>query len=102
MGTKMADQGTEGLFSPFLRSLRLKAACPYIKGRVLDVGCGTGAWAVIVFADLYVMVDVDRQTLSLMRKQHPHYTVRSSLPPAEPVFDKAIALVVFRRKGDLV
>ena len=45
MGIKMADQGAEGLFSPFLRSRRLKAACPYIKGRVLDVGCGTGALA---------------------------------------------------------
>ena len=97
----MADQGTEGLFSPFLRSLRLKAACPYIKGRVLDVGCGTGALAGIVSADLYVMVDVDRQALSIARKQHPHYTFQSSLPPAEPVFNTSIALVVFQRKGDL-
>jgi ribosomal protein L11 methylase PrmA len=79
----MADQGTEGLFSPFLRSQRFRAARPYIKGRVLDVGCGTGVLAGIVAADLYVGVDIDEQSLSIANKQYPQYNFQSFLPPEE-------------------
>ena len=94
MGTKMADQVTERLFLPFLRSLRLKAARPSIKVRVLDEGCGARALAGIVSADLYMMLNVDRQALPIARKQHPRYTFQSSLPPAEPKFATVVALVV--------
>jgi len=65
------------------------------------MGCGTGDLAGIVSADLYVGVDVDGQALSIARKQHPHYTFQSSLPPAEPKFDTVVALAVIERKGDL-
>jgi hypothetical protein len=34
----MADQGSEGLLSPFLRRKRILAVKPYLRGRVLDVG----------------------------------------------------------------
>ena len=38
------DQGAEGLFSSFLRVRRMKAALPYLQGKVLDSGCGIGKW----------------------------------------------------------
>ena len=44
----MADQGTEGILSPYLRRKRIQAATPYLKGGVLDVGCGGGVLATLV------------------------------------------------------
>ena len=41
----MADQGTEGLLSPMLRHMRIEKAKPYLNGKVLDIGCGSGALA---------------------------------------------------------
>jgi len=90
----MADQGSEGLFSPFLRSQRIKAARPYIKGRVLDVGCGIGALAGIVPADCYMGVDIDEQSLAIARRQHPQHIFESSLPAAGPLFDTVVFLAV--------
>jgi len=90
----MTCQGSEGLFSPFLRSQRLKAARPFIKGRVLDVGCGMGELANVVPADRYMGVDVDEQTLVIARKFHPQHIFQSFLPPAQPAFDTVVALAV--------
>ena len=96
----MADQGSEGLFSPFLQSQRVKVARSYIKGKVLDVGCGSGVLAGIVPADHYVGVDVDEQALVIARKQHPQHTFQNSLPPAESKFDTVIALAVIEHVPD--
>ena len=96
----MADQGSEGLFSHFLRSQRIKAARPFIKGKVLDVGCGTGALAGIIPADSYVGVDIDELSLAIARKQYPQHTFQSSLPPAESEFDTVIALAVIEHVPD--
>ena len=41
----MTDQAVEGLLSPFLRQQRINAIKPYIKGVVLEVGCGSGLLA---------------------------------------------------------
>ena len=38
----MGDQATEGILSSFLQKKRINTAAPYLNGRVLDVGCGTG------------------------------------------------------------
>lgn len=96
----MADQGAEGLLSPFLRSQRLKVARPYIKGRVLDVGCGTGALAGIVHPDSYVGVDIDEQSLAIARQRYPHHSFQSAMPAAEPVFDTVISLAVIEHVPD--
>lgn len=98
----MADQGTEGLLSSFLRSKRLKAVRPYIKGRVLDVGCGSGALADMVAPDRYLGVDVDEQSLAKARKQHSQHRFQSVLPPAEPAFDTVVALAVIEHVPDPV
>ena len=41
----MADQGTEGLLSPWLRSVQFKASISKFQGKVLDYGCGSEALA---------------------------------------------------------
>lgn len=90
----MADQSNEGLLSPFLRKQRLEAARPHIKGRVLDVGCGSGAVADLVAADRYVGVDVDELSLDNARKFHPQHIFQSCLPPPESGFDTIVSLAV--------
>lgn len=90
----MADQGTEGLLSAYLRNERLKAARPFIRGRVLDVGCGSGALAGFVAADRYVGVDKDQESLERARQQYPQHQFFSALPPVEEVFDTIVSLAV--------
>ncbi len=53
----MADQ-TDGFLSPFLRKKRIEMALPFIKGRVIDIGCGVGKLAKYVEAENYVGIDL--------------------------------------------
>lgn len=96
----MADQGTEGLLSPFLRRQRLKAAAPYINGRVLDVGCGSGAMADLVPADRYVGVDVDDESIAEARRRYPQHHFQDALPPPDPGFDTIVSLAVIEHVKD--
>ena len=96
----MADQGSEGLLSPFLRTRRIEAAKPYIKGSVLDVGCGVGYLADFIRADLYVGVDVDEESLSAARVRHPHHTFIPEFPSAGTVFNSVVGLAVIEHTPD--
>ena len=96
----MADQGSEGLLSPFLRNRRLKAAKPYISGKVLDVGCGAGHLADYVEDALYVGVDIDAESLQTARLKHPHHNFLSELPPIGHVFNTVVALAVIEHSPD--
>lgn len=96
----MADQGAEGLFSPFLRMQRLKAVQPYIKGSVLDVGCGTGVIANIVPPDRYLGVDICERSLAIARQKYPQHHFKSVLPPGKPIFDTVIAMAVIEHVKD--
>ena len=90
----MADQGTEGLLSPWLREQRFKAARPYVRGRVLDVGCGSGAFARFVGQDDYVGVDRDQLSLERARSAFPRYCFRDRLPEIGDKFDTILSLAV--------
>ena len=61
----MADQGNEGLLSPWLWRKRVAAAFPHLRGKVLDIGCGSGALAEHVTAESYTGVDIDRDSLAI-------------------------------------
>ena len=76
----MTDQAEEGLLSPYLRSKRIGAALPFLKGRILDYGCGSGALAAVVKPDRYVGVDVDRFVLNRARNNFPQYFFIQKLP----------------------
>jgi SAM-dependent methyltransferase len=90
----VADQGSEGLISPFLRKQRLRAARPYLLGKVLDVGCGSGVLAGVVHFDSYVGVDIDKTSLDQAAREHPRHTFSSALPPETESFDTVVALAV--------
>ena len=67
----MADQGSGGLLSPCSRSRRIAAARPFLKGRVFNLGCGSGKLAGIVPPDFYLGVDIDEHSLDRARSGLP-------------------------------
>lgn len=96
----MADQGTEGLLSPFLRQRRLKVATPYLKGRVLDVGCGSGVLAGLVNPTCYLGVEVNESSLNRAKVYFPSHSFQNSLPSIEEKFDTCVSLAVIEHVAD--
>jgi 2-polyprenyl-3-methyl-5-hydroxy-6-metoxy-1,4-benzoquinol methylase len=96
----MADQGSEGLLSPYLRCKRIEAVRPYLKGNILDVGCGSGALAQYVSADFYAGVDPDKHSLSVARQQFPNHQFYESLPDADRPFNTIVSLAVIEHVSD--
>lgn len=90
----MADQGSEGLLSPFLRKKRIEAVKPYLKGRILDIGCGSGALARFVDPSCYVGVDLDEDSLKIARHNYPAHTFSDRVPSPDLKFNTIIALAV--------
>ena len=90
----MADQGTEGLLSPYLRYRRCAAAKPYFSGEILDLGCGTGSLAKYISPNSYLGVDIDPLSLEMARSRHPEHEFQSELPSIEQKFDTVLALAV--------
>jgi SAM-dependent methyltransferase len=75
----MSDR-VDGRLSPFLRDRRIRAALPYLAGKVLDYGCGVGALPSVARFTDYVGVDVDEESLDTARRAHP--TLRFMRPDA--------------------
>jgi SAM-dependent methyltransferase len=97
----MADQVAEGLLSPpWLRKKRFAVAMPYLKGRVLDFGCGAGALAALVHADHYLGVEVDEVSLQQARSLFPPHRFVSGLPESAEKFDSIISLAVIEHVSD--
>lgn len=90
----MADQGAEGLLSPFLRNKRFIAVRPFLKGRVLDYGCGSGGLAKIVPADCYLGIEIDRDCLQCARSLFPNHNFFSKLPENGDKFNTVVSLAV--------
>jgi 2-polyprenyl-3-methyl-5-hydroxy-6-metoxy-1,4-benzoquinol methylase len=89
----MADQGSQGLLSPLLRRVRIGAATPFLRGRVLDIGCGTGGLATLVPPDRYTGFDKDAASINEARKRLPQYSFFTELPEGQ-TFDTIVALAV--------
>lgn len=96
----MTDQATEGLLSPFLRRQRLNAARPYLNGRILDVGCGSGALAALVDAEHYLGVEVDDVSLKQAQLHFLTHRFVSKLPVSIEKFDSIISLAVIEHVSD--
>lgn len=96
----MADQGTEGLLSPYLRRKRFEAAFPYLRGKILDFGCGSGALAALVHADQYVGVEIDRMSLQQASSRFPKHHFALGLPNSSDKFDTVISLAVIEHASD--
>ena len=89
----MADQGSEGLLSPLLQRARLNAARPWLRGHILDVGCGTGALAEAYPEADYLGFDRDAQALEIAIENRPNHRFTDRFPSGEE-FDTIVALAV--------
>jgi 2-polyprenyl-3-methyl-5-hydroxy-6-metoxy-1,4-benzoquinol methylase len=90
----MGDQATEGILSSFLQKKRINTAAPYLNGRVLDVGCGTGALAAKVKTDKYFGTDIDEYSLNKAKSTFPDHHFGKNLPPVSEKFDTIVILAV--------
>jgi 2-polyprenyl-3-methyl-5-hydroxy-6-metoxy-1,4-benzoquinol methylase len=95
----MANQ-INGFLSPFLRKKRLNKALPFIKGKVLDYGCGTGLLAEYITRNKYVGLDIDKESINTAKSLHPGYrffkitnTVSKEIKKSGP-FDTIVMLAV--------
>ncbi len=96
----MADQGAEGVLSPYLRRKRIEAVAPWLKGRVLDFGCGVGVLAGLVSAARYLGVERDEASLKLAKINYPKHHFASRLPESSEKFDTVVALAVIEHVGE--
>jgi len=90
----MADQGSEGILSPYLRKQRFKVSIPYLRGKILDVGCGSGMLAKKVLPDLYMGIEIDPTSLKIAISDFPAYRFSNTLPDELEKFDTIISLAV--------
>ncbi|WP_306549232.1 bifunctional 2-polyprenyl-6-hydroxyphenol methylase/3-demethylubiquinol 3-O-methyltransferase UbiG [Desulfobulbus sp.] len=96
----MADQVAEGLLSPFLRKQRLGAVKPYLNGRILDIGCGSGALAGMIDPALYVGIDIDETSLNRAKFDFPRHLFDSFPPVVTENFDTVVSLAVIEHVPD--
>ena len=94
----MADQLT-GLLSPFLRSRRIAAVEPFLgKGRLLDIGCGTGTLAHHVNSTRYLGVDQDEESIAIAKIKFPTHRFLTlaefNQSPNENEFERIAGLAV--------
>lgn len=94
----MADQGSQGILSAFLRRKRVAAARPCLNGSVLDYGCGSGAVAEHVPPQQYVGYDRDLETIDKARIEHPDHTFVTEPPGGQ--FDTVVLLAVLEHVFD--
>ncbi|PWB38882.1 MAG: methyltransferase type 11 [Parcubacteria group bacterium] len=94
----MADQ-VEGLLSGYLRKSRAELARPFLKGTILDFGCGVGYLAGFVPNSKYIGVDRDRESLHVAKKNYPQHVFIEQLPPSGS-YDTIIALAVIEHLPD--
>jgi 2-polyprenyl-3-methyl-5-hydroxy-6-metoxy-1,4-benzoquinol methylase len=86
-------------FAPFLRSRRLRMARPYLRGRVLDYGCSSGALAELCRPEAYLGVDISEEALEVARATHPGYEFDNKVSEHER-FDVIAALAVLEHVAD--
>lgn len=98
----MADQGSEGLLSPWLRRARFNAVKSYLKGNILDFGCGTGHLASFIQPSCYLGVEIDSVSLRKARSNYPAHTFASSLDGVVRYFDTIVSLAVIEHVSDPV
>lgn len=74
-----------------------KNLMPYVKGRVLEAGCGIGALAPLFGKGKYTGLDISQKFIDFARKQYPGYKfvvadLTKKLPFKDKEFDTAIIL----------
>lgn len=95
----MANQSTEGFFSPLLQQKRIAAALPHISGSVLDFGCGNGMLARFIATNRYCGHDRSTESLAHARAQFPGHVFDATIPVGRK-FDTIVALAVIEHLSD--
>ena len=69
----MKNRSIKPLLSDYLTKKRIQAVKPYIKGNVLDLGCGfTKIPPLLAPEQKYVGVDQNQKAISVMLSKYPH------------------------------
>lgn len=66
---------------------------PFLRGRLLDIGCGNGALAEYCKPVDYYGYDIDATTVSIGRNRYPGYRFEQVLPEGE-LFDTVVGLAI--------
>ena len=94
----MPDQ-VNGLFSGWLRKRRMNIILPFLKGNILDFGCGTGELAKYVSPDSYFGVDKDTYSIKVAKQAFPSHNFDTQIPEDE-LFDTIVLLAVIEHIED--
>ena len=89
----MGDQSTGELLSPLLRERRIRAARPYLQGKVLDISCGVVGLSVGIEQQRYEGVDRDAEPLEIARTRYSEHCFLAEMPSSE-TFDTITLLAV--------
>lgn len=89
----MVDQAKEGLLSPVLQYIRNHAVAKYVKGRVLDFGCGNGEINNLLDAENYVGYDISGEIINRNIKTKKKGSFVTILPKNKK-FDTILLLAV--------
>ncbi len=91
-----------GLLSPLLARMRIGTVRPFLRGRVLDYGCGRGRLCDLVPAGQFVGLDADAAALAEARRLHPGHVFQTVEALGEGSgFDTIIAMAVIGYIPDL-
>jgi 2-polyprenyl-3-methyl-5-hydroxy-6-metoxy-1,4-benzoquinol methylase len=88
-----SDEYTSGYLSHWLQSKRFQKVEPYLRGRVLDYGCGAGALAGLCKRDSYMGMDVNDALIDMAKRNYPDYCFVVDVPETER-FDTIVSLAV--------
>ena len=89
----MVDQGNEGILSPFLRRQRIRKCMHFLFGKVLDVGCGSGALAGYVQPSDYFGIEPDETSRRIAFTLYPDHVFQAEVPQSGE-FDTVALLAV--------
>lgn len=91
-----------GLLSPLLARMRIGTVRPFLRGRVLDYGCGRGRLCALVPAERFIGLDADPAALAEARQLHPGHAFQAVETLGEiSGFDTIIAMAVIGYIPDL-
>jgi 2-polyprenyl-3-methyl-5-hydroxy-6-metoxy-1,4-benzoquinol methylase len=95
----MTDRPDSGLLTPFLYRQRVRAVVTYLRGSVLDHGCGVYSLASRVAPENYLGVDIDEAALAVARSRHPSHRFATAVPQ-DAEYDTVASLAVIEHVAD--
>jgi SAM-dependent methyltransferase len=95
----MVNDVRGGVLSPWLQRRRLRMGPPYLRGRVLDYGCGNGQLAAICRPNAYLGIDINAHALDQARAAHPGFRFATSVASQER-FDTVAAFAFVEHVAD--